>query len=124
MAAGGGMDPERVARQRALGVAGEDLAAAWYVGRGCQVLARNWRCREGELDLVVRDGRSIVFCEVKSRSSLAFGSPLEAVTATKRRRIRLLAARWLAEASVRPGPLRFDVAGVLDGELEVVQGAF
>ena len=124
MAAGGGMDPERVARRRALGVAGEDLAAAWYVGRGCQVLARNWRYREGELDLIVRDGRSIVFCEVKSRSSLAFGSPLEAVTATKRRRIRLLAARWLAEASVRPGPLRFDVAGVLDGELEVVQGAF
>ncbi len=124
MAAGGGMDPERVARRRALGVAGEDLAAAWYGGRGCQVLARNWRCREGELDLVVRDGGSIVFCEVKSRSSLAFGSPLEAVTATKRRRLRVLAARWLAEASVRPGPLRFDVAAVLDGELEVVEGAF
>jgi putative endonuclease len=124
MAAGGGMDPERVARRRALGVQGEDLAAAWYVERGCSILARNWRCREGELDLVVRDGRSIVFCEVKSRSSLAFGSPLEAVTASKRRRIRMLAGRWLQEASVRPGPLRFDVVGVLDGELEVVQGAF
>ena len=61
MAARGGMDPERVARRRALGVAGEDLAEAWYAGRGCEVLARNWRCREGELDLVVREGRTIVF---------------------------------------------------------------
>ena len=124
MAANGGMDPERVARRRALGAAGEDLAAAWYVGQGCAILARNWRCREGELDLVVRDGRSIVFCEVKARSSLAFGSPLEAVTASKQRRIRLLAARWLEQASVRAGPLRFDVVGVLDGEVEVVRAAF
>ena len=124
MAADGGMDPARVARRRALGVAGEDLATAWYVGHGCQVLARNWRCREGELDLVVRDGRSIVFCEVKARSSLAFGSPLEAVTPSKQRRIRVLATRWLQEAAVRPGPLRFDVVAVLDGEVEVVQGAF
>jgi putative endonuclease len=124
MAARGGMDPERVARRRALGVAGEDLAAGWYTGRGGEVLARNWRCREGELDLVVREGRTIVFVEVKARSSAAFGSPLEAVTAPKRRRIRVLAARWLEEAQVRPGPLRFDVVGVLDGELEVVRGAF
>ena len=125
MAAGGGdRGPDRVARRRALGVTGEDLAEAWYVARGCEVVARNWRCRQGELDLVVRDGRAVVFCEVKARSSLAFGSPLEAVTAAKQRRVRLLAARWLEEASVRPAAVRFDVVAVLDGEVEVVRDAF
>jgi putative endonuclease len=115
---------DRVAARRALGVAGEDLAAAWYAERGYEVLARNWRCREGELDLVVRRGSTLVFCEVKARSSLAFGSPLEAVTPAKRQRIRLLAARWLDEAEVRSRELRFDVVAVLAGELEVVEGAF
>jgi putative endonuclease len=110
--------------RRALGRAGEDLAAAEYERRGYQILARNWRCREGELDLVVRSGSTVAFCEVKARSSLAFGSPLEAVTPAKRRRIRLLATRWLDESGVRAGSLRFDVVGVLDGAVEVVEGAF
>ncbi|MDQ3305421.1 MAG: YraN family protein [Actinomycetota bacterium] len=111
------------ARQR-LGAAGEDLAAAWYEARGYRVLARNWRCREGELDLVVRQGATIVFCEVKARSSLAFGSPLEAVTPNKCRRIRRLAAAWLAQAEGGAAELRFDVAAVLNGEVEVVEAAF
>ncbi len=115
---------DRVAARRALGVDGEDRAAAWYVGRGYEVVARNWRCREGELDLIVRDGRLYVFCEVKARSSTAFGSPLEAVNGDKRRRIRHLAARWLDEVLVGPREIRFDVVGVLDGELEVIEGAF
>lgn len=119
-----GQADERVARRLALGVAGEDLATAWYVGQGYEVVARNWRCRDGELDLIVRDGRLFVFCEVKARSSLAFGSPLEAVTHEKRQRIRHLAARWLEDAPVRPREIRFDVVGVLDGELEVIEGAF
>ncbi len=110
--------------RRALGNAGEDLAAAEYERRGYEVLARNWRCREGELDLVLRSGSTVVFCEVKARSTLAFGSPLEAVTAAKRRRIRLLATRWLQQSGVRAGELRFDVVGVLDGAVEVVEGAF
>ncbi len=110
--------------RRALGSAGEDLAAAEYERRGYQVLARNWRCREGELDLVLRWRSTVVFCEVKARSTLAFGSPLEAVTAAKRRRIRLLATRWLQESGVRASNLRFDVVGVLDGAVEVVEGAF
>ena len=114
----------RVARRRALGVAGEDLAAAWYVEHGYEVVARNWRCRDGELDLIVRAGRLFVFCEVKARSSTAFGSPLEAVGREKRQRIRHLAARWLEDAPTRPREIRFDVVGVLDGDLEVVEGAF
>jgi putative endonuclease len=110
--------------RRAVGATGEDLAAAWYQERGYEVLARNWRCRAGELDLVVASARVVVFCEVKSRKTMAFGSPLEAVTAEKRQRIRHLAARWLEEAPFRPREIRFDVAGVLDGAVEVVEGAF
>ncbi len=111
-------------RQR-LGASGEGAAAAWYEARGYEVLARNWRCREGELDLVLRSGRLVVFCEVKTRSSDAFGAPVEAVTRSKQLRVRRLAARWLAEQGpARGGPVRFDVASVLAGEVEVVEGAF
>lgn len=112
------------ADRRALGAAGEDAAAAWYEAAGYEVVARNWRCRDGELDLVVRHGRTLVFCEVKARSSTAFGAPVEAVTHAKRTRIRHLAARFLDESQVRAGEIRFDVVAVLRGEIEVLQGAF
>jgi putative endonuclease len=110
--------------RRALGISGEDAVAAWYEGRGYEVLARNWRCRAGELDLIVRKGRTFVFCEVKTRSSDAFGAPVEAVTRDKQVRVRHLAARWLEEAPLRPTDIRFDVASVLAGEIEVFEGAF
>ena len=76
------------------------------------VLDRNWRCRDGELDLVVAGDRVVVFCEVKTRRSDAFGQPFEAVTFTKQRRLRGLAARWLDEHPQRGVDLRFDVASV------------
>jgi putative endonuclease len=111
--------------RQALGAHGEAMAAAWYERHGYTVLARNWRCRDGELDLIVCRGRTIVFCEVKTRSSSAFGVPAEAVTYEKRRRIRHLAARWLEEeAPLRPREIRFDVASILAGHLEVLEGAF
>ncbi|MDQ3569335.1 MAG: YraN family protein [Actinomycetota bacterium] len=111
--------------RRVLGARGEEAVAAWYQARGYEVLIRNWRCREGELDLVVRDGRKFVFCEVKTRTTDAFGAPVEAVTRTKQMRLRRLAARWLEdEAPVRPREIRFDVASVLGGTIEVVEGAF
>jgi len=100
------------------------MAAAWYEAHGYQVVARNWRCRQGELDLVVRRGRTVVFCEVKTRTSAAFGVPVEAVTRTKQVRLRALAARWLEESSPASAEIRFDVASVLAGELEVLEGAF
>ncbi len=137
-------------RRKALGKAGEDLTAAWYEARGYEVLARNWSCRDGELDIVLRHGRLHVFCEVKARSSSAFGVPAEAVGPLKQARVRRLAALWFAELS-RPaplppsgpetetvgaragrpgwgattgGPVRFDVASVLDGEVEIMEAAF
>jgi len=110
--------------RRALGISGEDLAAQWYEANGYEVLARNWRCRDGELDLVVRRGRTIVFCEVKTRGSDAFGLPVEAVSRSKRQRVRVLAAKWLDDSPVRPKEIRFDVAAILQGEIEVYEGAF
>ncbi|MST31546.1 YraN family protein, partial [Acidimicrobiaceae bacterium USS-CC1] len=91
----GGGAPTRAAHNRRLGSHGEDLAAGWYVERGYEVVARNWRCPDGELDLVVRQGRLYVFVEVKSRTSDAFGVPAEAVNRAKQSRIRRLAAQWL-----------------------------
>jgi putative endonuclease len=88
------------------------------------VVARNWRCRDGELDLVLRLGRTFVFCEVKTRTSDAFGLPAEAVTRQKQARIRRLAARYLEDAPMRPREIRFDVAAILGGRLEIIEGAF
>ena len=109
---------------QALGAHGEALVARWYEQRGYVVLDRNWRTAEGELDLVLQRDRLIVVCEVKTRSSERYGSPLEAVTPLKQRRIRRLTARWLAVGDHPPAELRFDVAGVLRGQVDVVESAF
>ena len=110
--------------RRALGASGEDAVAGWYESRGYEVVERNWRCRAGELDLILRRGRTFVFCEVKTRTSDAFGAPVEAVTRNKQVRLRHLAARWLEDAPMRPIDIRFDVASVLAGEIDVLEGAF
>ena len=101
------------ARQR-LGASGEDTAAQFYRHHGYEILARNWRVRQGELDLICRRGSEIVFVEVKTRSSLRFGTGAEAVTTTKQQRIRKLAVMWLRQSALRPRRLRFDVI-VVDG---------
>lgn len=100
------------------------MAAAWYRAAGYEILARNWRCREGEIDLVCRIGPTVVVCEVKTRRSLAFGLPSEAVTAAKRRRLRRLAVRWMREAGVVCREVRFDVVAVTPGVVEVIKDAF
>lgn len=100
-------------RSRSLGAYGEAYAARHLVESGMVVLDSNWRCEAGEIDLVLRDGRVLVVCEVKTRSSLAYGSPLEGVTEQKAARLRRLAARWLEEHSVRPDEVRIDLVGVL-----------
>jgi putative endonuclease len=111
-------------RRRAIGAAGEARVARWYEAQGGQVLARNWRCRNGELDLVVLLGATLVFCEVKTRSGPGFGAGAEAVTPDKRRRIRQLASVWLAQARRGYGAIRFDVASLDAGVLSVVEDAF
>ncbi len=98
--------------RRVVGQNGEDAAAAWYAAAGYEILDRNWRVREGELDLVVQGTGVIAFCEVKTRRGNAFGLPAEAVTVRKQQRLRLLAGRWLGAHVSSANRLRFDVASV------------
>ena len=100
---------------QALGRFGEQVAAQHLEAAGLKVLARNWRCREGELDIVAWDPgeRCLVFCEVKTRSGTGFGSPAEAVTVAKARRLRRLAAVWLAQGQGPRGDVRFDIVEVV-----------
>jgi putative endonuclease len=96
-----------------LGRRGEDAAAAHLSRSGWQIIDRNWRCAEGELDIVARDGPAIVVCEVKTRSSTDFGTPAEAVTRAKVTRLRRLADRWLAAHGVRHAAVRIDIIGLV-----------
>lgn len=107
-----------------LGSSGERRAARRYEAEGWRVVARNWRCRDGEIDLVVRRGDVLAFVEVKTRTTDRFGHPTEAVTPAKQRRIRRLASRFCAETGARAGTLRFDVVSVLAGQVEVHEGCF
>jgi putative endonuclease len=111
-------------RHLLVGRSGEHRAALAYERQGYRVLDRNWRCGAGELDLVLEGDGVVVFCEVKARSSLAFGSPAEAVGPRTQRRIRHAAAAWLATSGVRAPTVRFDVAAVLPGSVEILQAAF
>ena len=98
---------------RRLGAYGEAVASRHLCRQGMVVLDRNWRCELGEIDLVLRDGDVLVICEVKTRTSDAFGSPLEAIDRTKADRLRRLAARWLMCHQARPRDVRIDMVGVL-----------
>jgi putative endonuclease len=91
---------------------GEDVVARALEEQGWEVLARNWRCPIGEIDIVARDGADAVAVEVKTRRSDAFGSPLEAVTRVKRARLRRLAGAWLAAQERHFDGIRIDVVGV------------
>lgn len=99
-------------RRHAVGRAGEEQAARHLAAQGLVVVARNWRCRLGELDLVALDGRQVVFVEVKSRSGLGFGAPAEAVDTRKQARLARLAAVFLQERGWWERPVRFDVVAV------------
>jgi putative endonuclease len=105
--------PSTQQQRSALGRYGEDIATRHLVESGMVVLARNWRCPHGEIDVVARDGRTLVVCEVKTRRGLDYGTPLEAVTARKMVRLRQLAAEWLDEAGLDLPDVRIDVVSVL-----------
>jgi putative endonuclease len=95
-----------------LGRLGEALAAARLEAAGMRVVARNWRCREGEIDLVAAGPGLLVFCEVKTRRGHGYGSPAAAVIHAKQARLRRLAAAYLAASAVPPCRIRFDVVAV------------
>ena len=99
----------------AFGRTGEDLAARTYERDGYRVLARNYRCRAGEIDLIAERGKTVVICEVKTRRTDFFGDPAEAVTPLKQARLRRLAAVWLSENPAPGCTLRFDVVSIVMG---------
>jgi putative endonuclease len=117
----------RVNPKDALGRQGEQLAAEYLQRAGFRILDRNWRCAEGELDIVAAERRVLVVCEVKTRSGTRYGTPLEAISRQKRVRLRRLAVRWVVAHGLLFDEVRVDVVGVLrspSGEfgLEHVRG--
>ena len=96
-----------------LGARGERLAVEFLVRQGYVILARNWRCPLGEVDVVAREGPTVVVCEVKTRSGEQYGPPAAAVTASKAARLRRLAGEWLREWDGACAEVRVDVLGVL-----------
>ena len=116
-------------QQPTTGSLGEAAAARHYRDRGYHVLARNWRCSIGELDLVLTRADTLVFCEVKTRRGSGFGGGWEAVTARKRHKLRALGQTFLLTHRLSPGAVRFDVASVLlapgrSAQVEVFEDAF
>jgi putative endonuclease len=113
-----------------VGAFGEREAVRYLIAQGMTVLDRNWRGSAGEVDIILRDGDDLVFVEVKTRRSRRFGEPVEAIVPAKVRRMRRLAAQWLATSRVRPREVRFDVVSVQprpDGEpprIEHLRAAF
>lgn len=115
------------ARNSTLGRYGENVAARALIDQGMVVIDRNWRCAAGELDLVLRDGATLVICEVKTRTTADRGHPLEAIGRQKAARLRRLAAQWIQAHGVHVADVRIDLVGVLQGgrgaaEVEHVRG--
>jgi putative endonuclease len=105
-----------------LGRAGEQVAAEYLERAGLRILDRNWRCADGEIDIVAAERRVLVVCEVKTRSDARFGTPLEAISRNKRTRLRRLAAQWLAAHGVLFDEVRLDVIGLIKdkaGEFQI-----
>ncbi|SCL30265.1 putative endonuclease [Micromonospora nigra] len=114
---------------QAVGAYGERCAVRHLIGAGLRPVARNWRCAAGEIDIIAWDGPVLAFCEVKTRRTDTYGSPAEAVVPSKARRLRRLAAHWLADTGTTADEIRFDVISVLLTEggparVEHVPGAF
>ena len=115
-------------RRIALGKTGEDLACAELERRGYAILARRFRCRGGEIDIIARDGTTLVFVEVKARESRAFGAAAEAVTSYKQHRIAAIASEYVMQHHWQNRPCRFDVVSIhFEGgrpAIDVFQNAF
>ena len=111
-----------------LGKSGENLACRELARRGYEIVARRWRSRRGEIDIIARDGATLVFVEVKARDGRAFGAPAEAVTPLKQRRLTQLATHYMALNRITTGLCRFDVVSIQLGSgepvIEVYKNAF
>ena len=118
-----------MARKDEVGRRGEDCAAEYLARAGYTLLERNWRCSQGEIDLVVAKDGDIVFVEVKTRSGTGYGHPFEAITVAKLARLRRLAGAWCEQSMVRAMRIRIDVIAVIlrpgqDPTVEQLEGVF
>ena len=98
------------------GAQGEQRVVEYLRGHGYRILERNYRCPLGEMDIIAREGKTVVFIEVKTRSSERFGSPQAAVGPRKQRRMTAIALYYLKANGLLDGPARFDVAAVSLGD--------
>ena len=110
--------------KRAAGTAGESAACEALKRAGLTILERNWRRPTGEIDIIAKDKRTIVFIEVKTRSSLRFGRPAEAVNQAKQMHILRTAMLYLAEKGLEDAPVRFDIVEVLPTGVHHIRAAF
>lgn len=109
---------------RGLGDKGEDIAVKYLEKNGCEILARNYYIRGGEVDIIYRDGDMVVFCEVKFRSSDAFGTPAQAVNIRKQQRICKAALSYALQNKMIDENLRFDIIEILGGKINHIDNAF
>lgn len=117
--------PRAGQNRRRTGTRYEQRAADYLRAQGIRILEQNFRCRDGEIDLIGRDGRYLVFVEVKYRRNRAKGDPSEAVNGPKQQRIRRVARVYLYRHRYGADmPCRFDVVSILDGEIRWIQDAF
>lgn len=108
----------------ALGVSGEKRAAKFLKKHKYKIIEKNFRCALGEVDIIAKQGETLVFIEVKTRSSCAFGRPAEAVDEVKQQKLRRLALYYQRYKRAYDIPLRFDVVEVLDDEINLIENAF
>jgi putative endonuclease len=117
------MDDLPVLDNKTLGARGEEIAAAYLKGRKFTIIERNFRCKGGEVDIIARDGKTLVFVEVKTRRNLAFGPPQLSLTPFKQRQISKAALTWLAKNRLFGAAARFDVIAILipDHDVPVIE---
>ncbi len=117
-----------MSRQRQnIGKKGEEIARSYLEKNGYEIITANYRTKYGEIDLIARDGKTLVFIEVKTRTQIKFGSPFDALTESKRLNISRVALHYLMTHGGTEQPSRFDVVAVRPGEdveVEIVRNAF
>ena len=121
-------------QKKKLGARGEKIATSYLQNRGYRILECNYRNRLGEIDIIAKQGKDLVFIEVKTRSDILFGSPFDSVTAAKQKQLSKVALEYLSRKDCLDHPARFDVVGVQlkemkatqwqDAKIELVQNAF
>lgn len=112
---------EKANKRQALGKQGEDIAAAWLEARGMRILARNYRCRIGEIDVIGQMEKTLVIVEVRCRSSVLWGTPAESVNYKKKQKLRKVASCYLSQTGKEDSACRFDVLSILFDQAGAVE---